>query len=149
MRIPINGVGQNPSYASQVVTLPVVFHDSAGYKFETTVDVVVIPTRDVPIILGAEAMSRLRCVHDHVNNDLYMCGPGPLKGCLQLPEGTLQFRLARTQSGHVVLECGNWAAAKTCPPAKYSQLPALWAQSANISPEPATNASSTSWVKTD
>ena len=108
MPMPLNGVGEGTIFARTATSCPVVLRTALGTVVESLWESAVVPDSDLPMILGLDVLRRRRCLIDVGNNVMHMVGPGDLN--ITLPPGSVSINMTTTPSGHLVLECSDWAA---------------------------------------
>ena len=109
--MPLNGVGEGTVFARTATSCPVVLRTARGTVVESLWESAVVPDSDLPMILGMDVLKRRRCLIDVGNSVLHMVGPGDLN--INLPPGSVSINMTTTPSGHLVLECSDWAATES------------------------------------
>ena len=108
--ITISGVGAGAQMAYWKVTIPTAFLVSGEHNLPSTYTAPVIgddehPSR-VPALLGIKSMKKNRTVIDLVNGEIHVCGPGDVR--MDLPHGTVTFKIEEAPSGHPLLPCTEY-----------------------------------------
>jgi hypothetical protein len=88
--------------------LPVSFQDTRNQQVEAAVKSATVTGSDLPGLLGLSALEKLGAVLDLRTGTLYQCGQGDQPLSEGLPPGTLEYKLEKAESGHLMLPCCNY-----------------------------------------
>ena len=99
--IGVEGVGQHAQQAGTWSILTGAVAPQSGPVELCEFEAQVVPNSEVPALLGRRSLTNKRAVLDLVNNELHLCGPGPV--ALQLPLGSASYSLTVSRSGHLLL----------------------------------------------
>ena len=109
--LEVNGVGQGSQHCHYDVMLPVSFQDTRNQQVEAAVKSATVTGSDLPGLLGLGALEKLGAVLDLRTGTLYPCGQGDQPLSEGLPPGTLEYKLEKAESGHLMLPCCNYGSA--------------------------------------
>ena len=86
--------------------IPTAFKRTDGTFTAGSVTVPTVDQSDLPILLGLDSLKAKRAILDMDSLVLHFVGPGGAK--IDLPPGSESFQLEHSQSGHLVLPCGEF-----------------------------------------
>ena len=115
----VEGVGAGSQSCTERAHVPMALETGDQATFSTPI----IPNSDVPALLGMKTLEAKRAVIDVTGRKLYLLGPGDWKP--QLPTGTIELNLEKSESGHLMLPITELASiARSKPQPGASRVPA-------------------------
>lgn len=114
--ISVEGVGQEATIVNQACAVPLCLAtgDVGEYK------AIVAPQSELPALYGLCGLRKNAAIIDVGNNRMIYPGPGGIK--FTLSPGSRVHKLEEAVSGHLLLPCCEWQAAKTSNKASISLL---------------------------
>ncbi len=111
--LTVKGVGNGTQSCSHNVTLPVALERSDGKCSSGTFTTPTINGSNLPALLGLKTLIDKRAVLDLPNMQLHFLGPGDIT--LNLPPGSESYPIHHAPSGHLMLPCCEFQAARRRP----------------------------------
>ena len=109
--ISVEGVGEGASQVDTRVQVPLCLVDGQQGDYSATVVGNEAKESDLPALYGLVGLRKQAAIIDCGNNRMIFPGPGGVK--YTLSPGSRVYRLETAQSGHLLLPCCEWHAAKT------------------------------------
>jgi len=98
----VSGVGKGAEVCKHDAALPAVLKTQDGSYLRATYTTPVVPSSDLPALLGLDTLKRLRGVYDATTNKLHLLGKAGLEED-KLPPGTTTIQCEYGPSGHVMI----------------------------------------------
>ena len=109
--ISVEGVGEGASQVDTRVQVPLCLVDGRQGEYSAIVVGNDAKESELPALYGLVGLRKQAAIIDCGNNRLIFPGPGGVK--YTLSPGSKVYRLETAQSGHLLLPCCEWHAAKT------------------------------------
>ena len=98
-------MGQGSQHCHYDVNLPIGFRDTREQQVEAGVKSATVTNSDLPGLLGLQSLEKMGAVLDLRTGTLYQCGTSDTPLSEGLPPGTLEYKLQKAESGHLMLPC--------------------------------------------
>ena len=99
---PVGGVGAGIQTCTQRVLMPI----APDGQFESVYDACVVPNSDLPGLCGNDVMIRNRAIMNIADEEIWFCGPGPIK--IVAPPGSVRMDMQLSRSGHWMLPVSDF-----------------------------------------
>ena len=102
--LTVEGVGAGSQDCTEKASIPMILETGDHGTYVTPV----IPNSNVPALLGMVTLESKRALIDVPGKKLYLLGQGEYR--IQVPEGSLELSLEKTESGHLMLPITEFTA---------------------------------------